>query len=76
MLFATADGGVSWKPDRVLTGLHEHSEGSDGGVRRGRLDVDHRQSSKDGLPQLTKLGPAPALRIPRCQLRRNRGFRK
>lgn len=28
VLFATNDGGLTWKADRILTGLHEHSMGS------------------------------------------------
>jgi photosystem II stability/assembly factor-like uncharacterized protein len=28
VLFATNDGGITWKPDRILTGLPEHSMGT------------------------------------------------
>jgi photosystem II stability/assembly factor-like uncharacterized protein len=28
VLFTTNDGGITWKPDRILTGLREHSTGS------------------------------------------------
>ncbi len=57
MLFATADGGVTWKPDRVLTGVHEHQQGAvvvsamaDSTWITGRVP-------RHGTPQLTKLGP-------------------
>ncbi|MGB3549499.1 MAG: hypothetical protein WA993_02330 [Candidatus Binatus sp.] len=57
VLFATKDGGVTWKPDRVLTGLQEHSEGekvvsamADSTWITGRVP-------KDAMPQLRKLGP-------------------
>jgi photosystem II stability/assembly factor-like uncharacterized protein len=57
VLFATADGGVTWKPDRVLTGLHEHQQGAvvvsamaDSTWITGRVP-------RHGTPQLTKLGP-------------------
>jgi photosystem II stability/assembly factor-like uncharacterized protein len=57
VLFATEDGGVTWKPDRVLTGLQEHSQGekvvsamADSTWITGRVP-------KDAMPQLSKLGP-------------------
>jgi len=57
VLFATEDGGVTWKPDRVLAGLHEAQTGAvvvsaivDSTWITGRVP-------KGGMPQLTKLGP-------------------
>jgi photosystem II stability/assembly factor-like uncharacterized protein len=57
VLFATEDSGVTWKPDRILTGLQEHSMGTmvasavaDSTWITGRLP-------KDGMPQLKNLGP-------------------
>jgi len=57
VLFATEDGGVTWKPDRVLTGLHDHEQDTtvvsavaDSTWFTGRVP-------KNGMPQMTKLGP-------------------
>jgi photosystem II stability/assembly factor-like uncharacterized protein len=61
VLFATADGGVTWKPDRVLTGLQEHSEGEK--VESAVADSTWitARVPKNGLPQLTKLGPGASV---------------
>jgi len=57
VLFATADGGVTWKPDRVLSGSQTGSQGAvvvsavaDSTWITGRVQ-------KDAMPQLRKLGP-------------------
>ncbi len=58
VLFATDDGGVIWKPDRVLTGLHEHQMGAV--VVSAVADstwITGRVPRHGGVPQLTKLGP-------------------
>ena len=44
VLFTTDDGGRSWKPDRILSGLEETSEGHRSEVRHRRRHVAHRQS--------------------------------
>jgi photosystem II stability/assembly factor-like uncharacterized protein len=61
VLFATKDGGVTWKPDRVLTGLHEASTGAtvesavaDSTWITGRVP-------RHGVPQLSKLGPGASV---------------
>ncbi len=62
VLFATEDGGVSWKPDRVLTGLHEHQMGAV--VVSAVADstwITGRVPRHGGVPQLTKLGPGASV---------------
>jgi photosystem II stability/assembly factor-like uncharacterized protein len=57
VLFATEDGGVTWKPDRVLTGLREHQTGATvESTVAGSTWITGRVP-KNGLPQLSKLGP-------------------
>ncbi len=57
VLFATEDGGVTWKPDRVLTGLQEAQTGA--GVASAMADSTWitGRVPRHGAPQLTKLGP-------------------
>jgi photosystem II stability/assembly factor-like uncharacterized protein len=57
VLFETDDGGVTWQPGRVLTGLQQHEMGArvvsavaDSTWFTGRVP-------KNGMPQLRKLGP-------------------
>jgi photosystem II stability/assembly factor-like uncharacterized protein len=56
-LFATEDGGVTWKPDRILTGLQQAQQGA----RVHSVVVDSTwiagRAPRRGLPQLSKLGP-------------------
>jgi len=57
VLFATEDGGVTWKPDRILTGLHEASQGAVVvSAMAGSTWITGR-APKGAMPQLTKLGP-------------------
>ncbi len=57
VLFATSDGGVTWKPDRTLTGLKTEQAGT----RLPSAVADSTwitaRASKDSMPQLKALGP-------------------
>lgn len=57
VLFETEDGGVSWKPDRVVTGLQEHQDG----MRVASALVDSTwitsKATQQSLPQLRMLQP-------------------
>jgi len=77
VLFATEDGGVTWKPDRILTGLHDASQES----TVHSVVVDSTWIGSVGLQDGVCLNSANSaqalvLRTPRCQLPRNRAFRK
>ena len=74
VLFATEDGGVTWKPDRVLTGLQDDQMGGrwcpPWRTRRGSL----AEFQKTVCLSSANSARAPALRIARCQLLRIGGF--
>ncbi len=57
VLFATEDGGVTGKPDRILTGLQEHQTGAKVVSTMADSTWITGRAPKDARPQLTKLGP-------------------
>jgi len=62
VLFVTEDGGVTWKPDRILSGLAEASQGLP--VYSAVVDstwIVARIPRGGRLPQLSKLGPGASV---------------
>jgi photosystem II stability/assembly factor-like uncharacterized protein len=57
VLFATNDSGVTWKSDRVLTGLREHQYGSTVVSTVTDSTWITGRAAKNGMPELSKLGP-------------------
>jgi len=57
VLYKTDDGGVSWKTDRVLTGLMEQETGWKAASIVVASTWITSSVSKNGMPQLRKLGP-------------------
>lgn len=61
VLFATTDGGRSWKPDRMLTNLEEASQGQS--VQSAVVDSTWITAAvSDHKPTLTELGPGERVR--------------
>jgi hypothetical protein len=57
VLFATADGGVTWKPDRVLSGSQAGSQGAVVASAVADSTWVIGRVPRHGTPRLTKLGP-------------------
>ncbi|MGB3550561.1 MAG: hypothetical protein WA993_07720, partial [Candidatus Binatus sp.] len=57
VLFATNDGGVTWKPDRVLAGMHGQQTGWKAASAVADSTWITGSIPKHGMPQLRKLGP-------------------
>jgi photosystem II stability/assembly factor-like uncharacterized protein len=56
VLFATDDGGVTWRPDRVLTGLQEQDQGDTMASAVVNSAWITARVPKNGVPQLRALG--------------------
>ena len=76
MLFATNDGGVTWKPDRVLAGLQDTQTGSKVASAMADSTWITGRVPKDGMPQLSKLGPGRQRYGHDARLLRISGFRE